>query len=58
MGLPAARVVSHLLAAMEISAAFVRVSLDWSIGEADIERFPAARRRLANALCRAHSIAA
>jgi hypothetical protein len=47
---------SHVLAAMEISPALVRgavrVSLGWGTGEADIERFLAARRRLANALCR------
>jgi hypothetical protein len=43
---------------MEISPALVRVSLGWSTGEADIERFLAARRRLANALCREHSITA
>ena len=53
---------SHVLAAMEISPALVRgavrVSLGWSTGKADIERFLAARRTLANALCREHSIAA
>jgi hypothetical protein len=36
----------------------VRVSRGRSTGEADIERLLAARRRLANAPCRAHSIAA
>jgi hypothetical protein len=36
----------------------VRVSLGSSTGQADIERFLAARRRLAITLCRAHSIAA
>jgi hypothetical protein len=36
----------------------VRVSLGSSTGQTDIERFLAARRRLAIALCRAHSIAA
>jgi cysteine desulfurase len=63
---------AHLLAATEMSPALVRgavrVSLGWGTGEADIERFLAARRRLANALCtrrrlanalcRGHSIAA
>jgi Aminotransferase class-V len=49
---------SHVLAAMEISPALVRgavrVSLGWNTAEADIERFLAARRRLANALYRGH----
>ncbi len=50
---------SRVLAAMEISPVrgAVRVSLGLSTGEADIERVLAARR-LANALCRAHSIVA
>jgi cysteine desulfurase len=53
---------SRVLAAVEISPALVRgavrMSLGWSTGQADVERFLAARGRLANALCRGHSITA
>jgi cysteine desulfurase len=47
---------SHVLAAMGFSPALsrgaVRVSLGWSTDERDIERFLAAWRKLASALCR------
>ncbi len=53
---------SHVFAALEISPALVRiavrVSLGRGTGEADIKRFLAGRRKLANALSRRHSIAA